>query len=431
MQPYQLPYPGQINQNYGNFMPNNTQMPMQQSDNPQGMSPQPTSTLPPLYPNYANPQVNPPQPFSSPNLAEARYAKGGRVGLSQMANVVRRQGQGGDSILAHISPEEANEMSRMYGHNINPRTGLPQYGFFKKMFGRKADNFMKKALPVLGTIVGTALGGPMGGAVGGALGGGIASRNHAKGALRGGLGGLAGGIGLPMLGNALGASGTLGSLMGTGHPGIGSQLGNIFGGMGGAGGLSSIFGNGNEPPGPPAGPGGGMFEGLGSILGGQGLTNILGLGALAGGIGGRERIPYEAPISQSGNTQPNWRSDQYPRQGRLEQSNQTNNRNLTNPGFEPEELYFNNINPAMHYAHGGHLNGHTGGQDDLIPAMLSDGEYVIDSSTVSDLGDGNNQSGANKLQAMVQAIRSQKRTSGKKLPPKSKSIDYYMKMGRK
>lgn len=75
-----------------------------------------------------------------------------------------------------------------------------------------------------------------------------------------------------------------------------------------------------------------------------------------------------------------------------------------------------------------YLEGNTGGQDDKIPALLSDGEYVIDASTVSDLGDGNSKAGAQKLDSMVQKIRKHKRGGKKQLPPKSKSILDYIKI---
>jgi len=73
-----------------------------------------------------------------------------------------------------------------------------------------------------------------------------------------------------------------------------------------------------------------------------------------------------------------------------------------------------------------YIQGHTGGQDDLIPALLSDGEYVIDASTVAHLGDGNNTAGAKKLDGMVRNIRKHKGGS-LKLPPKSKSLASYIR----
>ena len=85
-----------------------------------------------------------------------------------------------------------------------------------------------------------------------------------------------------------------------------------------------------------------------------------------------------------------------------------------------EEIY----SPAspLHY-----LSGDTGGQDDLIDAKLSDGEYVIDAATVADLGDGNNAAGARKLDNFRRNIREHKRGGKVNLPPKAKSLESYLR----
>jgi len=75
----------------------------------------------------------------------------------------------------------------------------------------------------------------------------------------------------------------------------------------------------------------------------------------------------------------------------------------------------------------GYLSGDTGGQDDLIDARLSDGEYVFDASTVSDLGDGNNAAGARKLDGFRENIRRHKRGGKVNLPPRSKSLESYLR----
>lgn len=53
----------------------------------------------------------------------------------------------------------------------------------------------------------------------------------------------------------------------------------------------------------------------------------------------------------------------------------------------------------------GPVTGPGGGHDDLIPAMLADGEFVISSQDVSDFGDGSNAEGARKLEQFRQLIR--------------------------
>jgi hypothetical protein len=87
---------------------------------------------------------------------------------------------------------------------------------------------------------------------------------------------------------------------------------------------------------------------------------------------------------------------------------------------------------VLGYAGGGYAGGGTKGQDDKIPAMLSDGEFVIDAETVAMLGDGNNAAGASALELMRQNIRKQKRAApANKIPKKAKAPEQYLKKGTK
>lgn len=67
------------------------------------------------------------------------YAKGGLadIAIKGYAEELRQQGRNGDTILAHINPTEAKMLEAMGGSGtINPKTGLPEYGFsWKKLFG--------------------------------------------------------------------------------------------------------------------------------------------------------------------------------------------------------------------------------------------------------------------------------------------------------
>jgi hypothetical protein len=83
------------------------------------------------------------------------YKKGGEVqetyGLENAAEMIRRQGRDGDTVLAHISPEEAGILKLLGGSGtINPYTGLPEY-----------KSFLKKIIPKpiykLGSEVGKAV----------------------------------------------------------------------------------------------------------------------------------------------------------------------------------------------------------------------------------------------------------------------------------
>jgi hypothetical protein len=79
-----------------------------------------------------------------------------------------------------------------------------------------------------------------------------------------------------------------------------------------------------------------------------------------------------------------------------------------------------------------YVQGAGGGQDDLIPAKLADGEYVFDAEIVAALGDGSNKEGAKKLDAMREAIRKHKRSgSTKSIPPAAKSPLQYLKEANK
>lgn len=84
------------------------------------------------------------------------------------------------------------------------------------------------------------------------------------------------------------------------------------------------------------------------------------------------------------------------------------------------------------YARGSLVRGPGGGQDDQVHAMLSPGEYVMDADTVSALGDGDNASGADKLDQMRENIRAHKRSAPpSKIPPRAHAPEHYLhKKGR-
>jgi hypothetical protein len=80
------------------------------------------------------------------------------------------------------------------------------------------------------------------------------------------------------------------------------------------------------------------------------------------------------------------------------------------------------------YRKGAAVNGPGDGQSDDIPAMLADGEYVIDAELVSMLGNGSNKAGAQYLDRFRQSVREHKRSAPlDKIPPKTKSPLAYMK----
>lgn len=56
-------------------------------------------------------------------------------GLVEIAHMLQSQGRNGDTMLAHINPEEAAMLKAMGGSGtINPATGLREYGFFSSIW---------------------------------------------------------------------------------------------------------------------------------------------------------------------------------------------------------------------------------------------------------------------------------------------------------
>ena len=78
------------------------------------------------------------------------------------------------------------------------------------------------------------------------------------------------------------------------------------------------------------------------------------------------------------------------------------------------------------------VNGPGTGRSDEIPAMLSDGEYVIDAETVALLGDGSSKAGAKKLDDLRVKIRKHKgkQMAKGKFSRDAKPVEKYMAGGR-
>lgn len=157
-------------------------------------------------------------------MQQPQMAQGG---LHSMAKKLQAEGRGNDTVLAHITPMEADVLRRRGGSgSINPTTGLREYGFFS-FIGKAVKSVVKAVLPIAkavlpmvanafipgsGILVGAALGASGGGGW--------------KGALMGGLGGAMGPGGI---GNGLAST-------------IGGYANNV---LGGAGGLSNaVLGSG-------------------------------------------------------------------------------------------------------------------------------------------------------------------------------------------
>lgn len=82
----------------------------------------------------------------------------------------------------------------------------------------------------------------------------------------------------------------------------------------------------------------------------------------------------------------------------------------------------------MDFRQGAAVHGAGDGQSDDIPAMLADGEYVIDAETVAQIGNGSTKAGAQALDKFREGIRAHKRAAPlNKIPPKTKPLTSYLK----
>jgi len=243
-----------------------------------------------------------------PEMAQQPFMMMARGGLADLA----RMGRNGDTMLAHITPREA-EILRMRGGagTINPITGMPEF-FLKKLFKAILPFAINFIAPGLGTAIGTALGATgataaaLGSAVIGGLSSGLTGGNVLQGALMGGLGGGLGGIAGGAVSNALGLNlGPMGqSILGSGLVGAGAGLATGQGALKGA--LQGVAGG---ALGQLAGgmPGDTAFQqalksGIGTF--GQGITagydpkTAAGMGALTGLAAGIQYKPSQVAVDK-------------------------------------------------------------------------------------------------------------------------------------
>jgi hypothetical protein len=82
----------------------------------------------------------------------------------------------------------------------------------------------------------------------------------------------------------------------------------------------------------------------------------------------------------------------------------------------------------LNFRDGAPVHGAGDGQSDDIPAMLADGEYVIDAETVAQIGNGSTKAGAQALDKFRENIRAHKRSAPvHKIPPKTKALTSYLR----
>jgi hypothetical protein len=129
---------------------------------------------------------------------------------------------------------------------------------------------------------------------------------------------------------------------------------------------------------------------------------------------GRPMVPQNSPLGQQG------RPQQMPQRPR-----------------DPKMAYYQYGNPPPQAkAMGGlsqvnsmRIGGGADGRSDDVPAVLSDGEYVMDAETVAMLGNGSSKAGAKKLDDMRSKLRQHKgrALASGKISPNAKSPLSYLK----
>lgn len=487
-------------------------------------------------PNMMNniPYPTPPTQIGAPqpqNLNPVGYARGGKVKAEKpmtqnkpyhiLAEMIRQQGKGEDTVLAHINPLEAMMLKQMGGSGtINKETGLPQFGLFnnpKKWFKSVVG---PAAGVVLGNMLLPGLGGMLGGALGGAAGSKIRGRKDAGAAA---LRGLGMGAAAPTLADlagsglsALGAPGTGAALTGYGENnaimpaldrllGLGGSKSELAAGaampaMFSANKSGSALQNYNRSNGLSGLSAGDDYEDeedygikkkgkksdanfLDKLLGNTGdylskPKNLLTLASAGTSLLNRpkkerpktpeqfadeqkrlekalmltpsERAAREAdllaearmqrsiarnkflPEERLGNLDPLYRKSHTPEEQKRHGKwfSYYNNPNFTGeplPFKEGGEMMYGAEEMAYPSMLGNYIMGDSKGQDDDVNAKLSNGEFVIPADIVADLGDGNNNAGANVLYELMNNVRKHKRGGKVKLPPKAKPVSSYLK----
>lgn len=405
------------------------------------------------------------------------YAQGGQAqGLKSIAQELQNYGRGGDTMLAHINPQEAALLKSMGGSGtINPQTGLPEF-FLKKVFKpvekiakgvekaviRPIGDVVKPILPYVQYVAPFIPGVNAAYAAGlGALGSGFAGGGGFN-FRRGLMGGMTA-YGISNLYTGLQAAG--GAPPGSSIPSTDIAAANLtpdpisslnasqgFTGVGEAELLNSV-----NPSGISS-----MASDFGTQMSnaGQGLKNLTGVGdttmaakdaaktfgsqfgtgsamGIYGGVTGTAALDeYDEMKAKSDLAAAKDETERAAIMDRIEQSKQRGIQAMrANPymfaegGSVDDEAGFDDFNymdggiAAM--AKGGmpprFLSGGGDGMSDDIkatingkqPARLADGEFVIPADVVSHLGNGSSKAGAKKLYSMMDRVR-HARTGNKK-----------------
>ena len=343
--------------------------------------------------------------------APQKFARGGIAQIKKQAKSIEKQGTGGDKMLAHINPREAAFLAATRGGGTNPKTGLPEFGFFDDV-----GNFLKQAA---GVVLPVALGfmgvppifaGAIGSGVGALING--ASPGQALGAAA--LGGLGGAL----------FSGVSGAMSGTGfmngvsagfQPANAGPLSGMFGSQQAAAGaevptslgtpytpsqIAGQMGRGAMSPTTP-----GVMSSIGNWISSNPVPAV-GIAGLGGALLG------SSMSSGSGNTTSTASMPTGPTAAQVAAARfapgtftqYTAPKVNVTPYFSTYQPYtgvYAATGGEIDARIGGHLRGPGTGTSDSIPAKLSDGEFVMTAKAVKGAGGGNREAGAKKMYQLM------------------------------
>jgi hypothetical protein len=153
-------------------------------------------------------------------------------------------------------------------------------------------------------------------------------------------------------------------------------------------------------------------------------------------LGMRPQPPMNPPdmMTQISQQKPPMQSQQQSPQQMLPQMGQQAPQGMPQPMRRGGLPHVSNVpmtQGRMDFRRGAAVHGEGDGQSDDIPAMLADGEYVLDAELVAQIGNGSTKAGAQALDKFRENIRAHKRSAPiNKIPPKTKALTSYLKGAR-
>jgi hypothetical protein len=361
------------------------------------------------------------------------------MGLVQAARQIEAQGRGPDTSLAHISPDESAMLDYMQGgRRMNPVTGLAEYGLFGKI--------LKAVAKIGASTVGFMYGGPLGAAAASAAVSKLTGDSWKSALTTGAVSGLTSGIGNIASGgfnNALSSGLNQGAgLGGLGFSAIPKGVESVAaaGGIDAVNAISPSFTKLAAPTGfnaftkaiPTAGYG---------LIGAAASPLLTTKGTPATPLPAPYQVPYDSNNVFSWMRRPSQQVAANPMD--VYQNNMPNVGMYADGGDVapagmglPQSAAMPQLMSAAQWGYlnaraGGRINGPGDGKSDDIPALLSNGEHVIDAATVSDLGNGDNDTGQKRIEEIKQKIRSNAgRKNPRKASPKQKGLGVLLKSAR-